>query len=394
MRDIPKINYNTSTKTKKIVTENEAGGTLTKCNFRTYKDFLEHYDGNKNNKDDQESVSSVDSGISESTSYSTSTSSLNSETNGPTPKAEVFSNGRTGSFRKYLETYNNKKFSSVKPNVVNKQNVIKSEIVIQVNTLADADLEDVPDFPPPPPPVEEFDVVPTQQVLPPPPPIPVFDEEFVPPPPPPMLANIPPPPPPMMFNVNNIAKKWGPIQTESNISPTKEKTNNRASSNFAAVLTQNALFKRKAHESENKTETVTDFRVSNASETIQKLPKPSQPKHTVKPFVNHRTITIEVPLSSPPKVLNDVEYDTTTVVPISDKSTKVNTNDPNIKKMVYSTYRGLLGAYNNKANDMIATLPRTMVREDRGIAKQLESIVLQGGFEKLNGRTNPKVEKE
>lgn len=384
MRDIPKINYNTTLK-KKVINENEATGTLNKNGFKTYKDFLENYDGNKNTKDDQESVSSVDSGISESKSYSTSTSSLNSEKG--TAKINAFSNGRTGSFRKYMESYSDKKFSSVKPSIVNKQNVIKSEIVIQVNTPLRS--EDVSDFSPPhpPPPPINVEVLPASAFVPPPPPL-----NLAPPPPP---LNLAPLPPPMPHHVNIPVKKWAPVETENPcVPPTKEKVHNSAATNLAAVLTQNALFKRKAHESETKTETVTDFATSDSPKPIKQNSVNETEKHIVKPFVNHRTITVEVPLASPPKSLNDVDYDTTTIVPIADKSAKVNTSDPNVKKMVYSTYRGLLGAYNNKANGMIATLPRSMVREDRGITKQLESITLQGAIEKLNGRTNPKVEKD
>lgn len=72
--------------------------------------------------------------------------------------------------------------------------------------------------------------------------------------------------------------------------------------------------------------------------------------------------------------MNDAEFNTTTYVPVIDETDRVDKNDPNVKKLVYNTYRGLLGAYNNKANDIISTLPRHCVREDRGIAKQLESI--------------------
>lgn len=385
MRDIPKVNYNVPIKNKKIPIENETNGVLTKCTFKSYKDFLENYES-KNTKDDQESVSSTDSGISDIKSYSTSTSSLSSE-NGSSAKVDVFSSGRTGSFRNYLENYNHKKFNSVKP-IATKQNVIKSEIVIQVNAPEEfvPDERDIPDYPPPPPLERPEEPAP---VTPPPPPPP-----SIPPPPPP---SIPPPPPPFITN-QCIPKKWAPIETETQpASREKQVSNNSAAAtNLAAILTQNALFKRKAHESEKVIECKPIL--------IEKPPTPQPPRpivnHNTLPrakapeFVNHRTITIEVPIKhSPPKLLDEVDYRTTTIVPIADRHTTVKTNDPNVKKMVYSTYRGLLGAYNNKANDMIATLPRTtMVKEDRGISKQLESIALQGGLEKLNGRTNPKVE--
>lgn len=86
-------------------------------------------------------------------------------------------------------------------------------------------------------------------------------------------------------------------------------------------------------------------------------------------------------LESRLKKLNSVDpkssqsiFDTTTIVPIVDENGKIDKNDPNVKKLVYNTYRGLLENYNNKANDMISTLPRNMVCKDKGITKQLESI--------------------
>ncbi|CAD6997917.1 unnamed protein product [Ceratitis capitata] len=39
---------------------------------------------------------------------------------------------------------------------------------------------------------------------------------------------------------------------------------------------------------------------------------------------------------------------------------------PQLKRIVYSKYRELLGSYNDKANAIIETLPAYMVREDRG----------------------------
>ncbi|KAJ9597374.1 hypothetical protein L9F63_011763, partial [Diploptera punctata] len=49
--------------------------------------------------------------------------------------------------------------------------------------------------------------------------------------------------------------------------------------------------------------------------------------------------------------------------------------DPNVRRLVYNMYRGMLGTYNDKANDIISTLPKEMVREDQGIARQLESMM-------------------
>lgn len=51
------------------------------------------------------------------------------------------------------------------------------------------------------------------------------------------------------------------------------------------------------------------------------------------------------------------------------------TSDPAVRRVVYNLYRGLLGTYNDKANDIISTLPPEMVREDQGIAKHIESMM-------------------
>ncbi|CAH0387660.1 unnamed protein product [Bemisia tabaci] len=55
--------------------------------------------------------------------------------------------------------------------------------------------------------------------------------------------------------------------------------------------------------------------------------------------------------------------------------TKVDPKDPQVRKLVYNMYRGILGDYNNKANDIVSNLPKEMVTEDQGISKQLESMI-------------------
>jgi hypothetical protein len=51
-----------------------------------------------------------------------------------------------------------------------------------------------------------------------------------------------------------------------------------------------------------------------------------------------------------------------------------NSNNPQLKRLVYSKYRELLGSYNNKANEIIQTLPAYMVHEDKGF-----NIVVENG---------------
>ncbi|XP_050320681.1 protein piccolo isoform X4 [Bactrocera neohumeralis] len=49
--------------------------------------------------------------------------------------------------------------------------------------------------------------------------------------------------------------------------------------------------------------------------------------------------------------------------------------NPQLKRIVYSKYRELLGSYNDKANAIIETLPAYMVREDRGFHCEPSSAV-------------------
>uniref|UniRef100_T1HZ83 Uncharacterized protein n=1 Tax=Rhodnius prolixus TaxID=13249 RepID=T1HZ83_RHOPR len=56
-------------------------------------------------------------------------------------------------------------------------------------------------------------------------------------------------------------------------------------------------------------------------------------------------------------------------------ASKVDTSDPHVRKMVYNMYRGILGNYNQQANNIVSTLPRGRVVEDKGISKQVESMM-------------------
>lgn len=53
----------------------------------------------------------------------------------------------------------------------------------------------------------------------------------------------------------------------------------------------------------------------------------------------------------------------------------VDRSDPQVKRIVYNMYRGILGQYNDKANNMLNSLPRHAVTEDRGISSQIESMM-------------------
>lgn len=207
------------------------------------------------------------------------------------------------SYKEFLENYNTKKFSSVRPAVpVQEKKTMKSEIFIQVNGDAKkpAIERSVTDAPLPPPPPPEF-----------------FTNNGV------QRNNTPPPPPPPFFDHNH------------------KKT----------VVNSNGTVPPPEFESKR---------------SISNDPIPPVPEF-LETLLKKRAAALQ-------KTNNDGEINTTTYVPVVDETDRIDKNDPNVKKLVYNTYRGLLGAYNHKANDIVSTLPRHCVREDRGITKQLESI--------------------
>lgn len=57
---------------------------------------------------------------------------------------------------------------------------------------------------------------------------------------------------------------------------------------------------------------------------------------------------------------------TATTNPSSLKSTASTSPNPQLKRLVYSKYRELLGSYNDQANAYIDTLPSYMVHKDNG----------------------------
>jgi hypothetical protein len=73
---------------------------------------------------------------------------------------------------------------------------------------------------------------------------------------------------------------------------------------------------------------------------------------------------------------------------------EIDRNNPLVRKLVYGTLRGMYGAYHDKANDMLATLPKNMVVRSNGVQDRIEQIASNGDLDKLNGRVNPKLEQE
>nr|CAH7744362.1 unnamed protein product [Callosobruchus chinensis] len=83
---------------------------------------------------------------------------------------------------------------------------------------------------------------------------------------------------------------------------------------------------------------------------------PSEPKVTVQPQANK--------FNTLPKIQNGDTID----------GRKLDKNDPRVKKMVYGALREMYGAYHDKANDYLATLPKNRVRRNNGLDSIINSI--------------------
>ncbi|CAG9859368.1 unnamed protein product [Phyllotreta striolata] len=64
----------------------------------------------------------------------------------------------------------------------------------------------------------------------------------------------------------------------------------------------------------------------------------------------------------------------------------IDQNDPRVKKAVYGALRNMYGAYHDKANEYVATLPKNRVKKGNNLDKIIDSIAADGGLEKLCGR--------
>lgn len=358
--------------------KNGAGTITTKTKYKDYTDFLDNY-GQK--KDDQESVSSVDSGFSGTIyklngnkSNNASNSSLNSEASSVSSlkSSNSINKASYGSYKEFLENYNTKKYSSVKPtlNPNGPKSTVKSELYIQIND-SPKENESATKKQNSPSPKTTFQVNLVKSEAPKPSFVPIGPKPIN------ILRNGIHKTPPTI-NGNTPA----PITPKSN--PEENCTQKTDAQTFSSPpippkMPENLI--------SNGISTKGNIPVPPKLPPSNTLPRPSFDKSPKQPQTNGRTL--EGPMFVPPtqefledriKKLNSVEnkyvdpdFDTTTVIQV-DENGKIDKNDPNVKKLVYNTYRGMLGAYNNKANHIISTLPRNMVREDRGITKQLESI--------------------
>ncbi|XP_056637508.1 arp2/3 complex-activating protein rickA-like [Diorhabda sublineata] len=129
----------------------------------------------------------------------------------------------------------------------------------------------------------------------------------------------------------------------------------------------------------------------NEIKIITPQPKPFQskaPSETIEPKVHPASSNPTPKISNGYSTLPKMQNQENTLSPIIDKK------DPRVKKMVYGALRGMYGAYHDRANDYLATLPKNRVKKNNGLDSIISSIAAQGGLEKLSGRANPKSETE
>jgi hypothetical protein len=59
---------------------------------------------------------------------------------------------------------------------------------------------------------------------------------------------------------------------------------------------------------------------------------------------------------------------------VTGDSGKLDMNDPQVRKLVYNMYRGILGSYNDQANTTLKGGPEKKVVQDKGVYDQIESM--------------------
>lgn len=406
-----------------------SGTVTTKTKYKDYTEFLDNY---SNRRDEVDSVASTDSGFSNGTfkltqckSNNTSNSSLNSEVSTSSLKSTHSINKASyGSYKDFLENYKSKKFSPVRPALVTPKNgTVRSEIFIQVNGTSQNESESTtakqnpvmktnncvsvkPDEPKYVPVSKVFVLnnnrsansfsngITTKQ--------PAVNCGIKPQVRPEEHAN---------FSVQAISRKLSETNFSNGSTPPQQhqkSVSNGANIRVPEQSSQNGFVPVPPKMPENltitngaliKTTSNGNIPVPPKFPTNGTLPKKAATSTSLN-IANNKTMATSCAKTSsdkrefafvPPtpeflesrrKKLNSVDskcspqpvFDTTTVVPLVDENGKIDKNDPNVKKLVYNTYRGLLGAYNNKANDMISTYPRNMVCQDKGVSKQLESM--------------------
>lgn len=165
---------------------------------------------------------------------------------------------------------------------------------------------------------------------------------------------------------------------------------NTANLSVNKVSTISAVKKEEIHNAvPTKQENSVEIQINDCSPSMVPPPPPPPPLENL--TKNIRTFSpvikspaaIKVQSSTLPRMMNNnkksVQKDTV------DAAT-LDRNDPRVKKAVYGALRNMYGAYHEKANDYLATLPKNRVKKGNGLDSIIDSIAAQGGLEKLCGR--------
>lgn len=193
-------------------------------------------------------------------------------------------------------------------------------------------------------------------------------------------ASLPPPPPPPLPPACQNHKKIIPLLKKMEISlpPPALDTKNLVSSEVVIPLivtnTNEPL-----SPPMNTYDDVLPAPVTNEKQFLP--PPPPPPPPMILPVKSSLPVTKPPPppaLNGVPKIQATLNKGPQTVYSINntkgDLPTEIDKNDPMVRKLVYGTLRGLYGAYHNKANDIVATLPRNMVVKNNGVKNIIDKI--------------------
>lgn len=375
----------------------------------TYNEFLNKYATIKK-KPDENAMVSVCS-LYENKSSNSSSSSLNSVQTNSSSTSNTSSKISCTPYNEYLKKYDDKKYAPVKP--VEQKNTVKTEIYVEVNS-SEQKLSSLPKnnnhfyletrtnsnefqnnrakisilITPnettkpspilPPKPLILTSQMPTTIKL-------VNNENST-------IVTSPPPPPPLpqfqnspsnsrtlIFNKpHKITQQFEP--PTSQIEPKIPKSPHdllllelkSKTKRFEPIQNNVASIKNRAVEENRKFNTITPRRIPpqspllkrqnslNSSGTQRKPWPPQSPTFQKKTATNANVVN---------KVSNS-EANVTTVVPVSSDQI----DNGAVNKLVYNTYRELLGAYHKKANVVLSSTPGVKVVEGKGVTMQLESL--------------------
>lgn len=392
LRTTVRFNF-TKTKMRDL---NQSNSPVPNDNKMTYNEFLNKYNTMKNKRNNKTNGCGNESADNNNSDILYGLKSNNSSSSSINSSGSASSGGGGGagkvsypSYQEYLKKYETKKFAPVKltennRDVENVQNPfkngaievakpkisVKSELIVQItpnnnnrSTLVAKPTTET---------YKEITVLPTASVTP--------DKVAV-----IAAAAPPPPPPPLPINKTNLTPpklpSYATLPRNANTIPKSMSFSPRD------LLLDELKSKTKRYEPPETTTITTRLQKTTSPASIPKkssinvntLPRPTQSSSINKlilpsPVLEKKVYANVKRSESLNNKLSNQEANITTVIPVADNVDSIVKSDPNVKKIVYNTYRGFLGAYNNKANEMISNTTGIIVKEDKGVSKQLESL--------------------